>query len=361
MLNISPFLRITLRLYAFVAVVVLPHTTSAMEDTDQSVVLQSEQNNILQNQQKVISNLQEENEELRSIVKDLQHIVKRISQIEQRREISLDVKEISTGESQLSVSPAYSESFRENVRDWRFSVTPRTAVRFSSVPNFTNTNSQQFSQEDATYWVNGLTISVSTPWFPNTSFLLSGLYGQDDGKRIILARAPPPNPPFAITENSTYDSELFDFEFLARTRIRDTNANWLLGFQYAKQKFDYKNQLGVFPFGRNSQLAANLFLLKAGLGGFFNLSGNGYHRVFSNFIAGGGVNRIETDEFENDTLGSVAADINIGYEWVIDQTFSLSGRYRGQFAYNFGGSDNTLINNEFVILHGPELHFTARF
>ena len=72
MLNNSPFRRIVLRLYAILTLVLLTYTASAMEDTDQSVVLHSEPNDILKNQQKVISELQDENEELRSIIEDIE-------------------------------------------------------------------------------------------------------------------------------------------------------------------------------------------------------------------------------------------------------------------------------------------------
>lgn len=341
-------------------IAVLPVTARAATNVDQFNSTLAKKNRVILEQQNEILKIQQENGKLRALVRELQQVVKTLPEIELYRSVSKAELTVQESPSEIPVVAADSEQTGETTPGWRGSFTPRMALRFTTFHDFTDNTSQQTTIEEANLWTNGATFSVTTPWLPNTSFLFTGLYGQDDGKAIFLVTVPTPNGTLAIAEKSKTNTEVFDFEFLARTNIKGTDANWIAGIQYINTAINFKLTPGIL-FGTRGQLSSEFYIVKGGFGGFFNTSENGQHRIFSNFLVSGGINRFQSNFIEDDTFGVVGVDVNIGYEWIINPSFSISTRYRSQLIYNFGGKTNNSINNAFFVYHGPELHFTTRF
>lgn len=164
----------------------------------------------------------------------------------------------------------------------------------------------------------------------------------------------------ALPIRTNYQGDHFNFEWLARTTIEDTNANWLIGFEYTRNDLRQSISSGapIFNNSRKQESSFQFFLLKAGIGGFFNLSQDGTHRFFSNMIMNLGIAEIDSTTSSKESWGAYGGDINVGYEWVINQVFSISPRYRAQFLYV--DTENKTRQDGFTILHGPELHFVFR-
>lgn len=247
---------------------------------------------------------------------------------------------------------------------WHFSITPRTALRFLTGHDFSSDPSYLETTEEPMYWTNGITASITSPWLPNTSLLVTGLYGEENSHATAIATQPIPGVTganLAFPVKMKYDSQLLDFEILARTEISDTNAYWLAGFQYIGLDTDFTITSGapIFNGKTKRNQTSDTYLGKIGLGGYFNLSENGRHRIFSNVMLAAGFLDQNTGITPSEAWVGFGGDINVGYQWIINDSVSISPRYRAQIIY--WDTENKTVEDQTFVFHGPELHFTYRF
>jgi hypothetical protein len=262
----------------------------------------------------------------------------------------------------------YSNS-EQNI-EWAFDFSYRTAYRSGDwVSSISNSNNEEsistLNVEEPQFWMNGAAISVRSPWLPNTSFIFTGLYGNSRSDVTYIKTIPrqedfPKIDSVAITANGGVGSSLIDIEFLARTSIENTNANWTVGFQYIQYDFTTtlsSNSIFFPPEQAVQKTKQQYFLPKVGLGGYFELAEN--HRFFSNSLFTLGYGKFAGFGISEDQF-LVGVDINVGYQWLISRNFSLSPRYRFQGLY-VSSKENLIFRDQFFIIHGPELNLTYHF
>jgi len=315
-----------------------------------------QQNKILQQQQQTIEHFKTQNSKLRKILEQFQAVAEYSGKMIPKN------TRVASSPSEVVNDQEYSneEEYVKN-NDWKFSITPRTALRFNTFHDFSNDQSYLETQEEPAFWTNGATVSVTSPWLPSTSFLFSALYGEGSGNATAIATQAVPGATIGVPIKMKYDADVVDFEILARTMIKDTNAYWLAGIQYVGFNFDYSITSGPPIFDGLSKRNQNfdIILGKLGVGGFFNLSDDGTHRIFSNAMLGFGYTFIDYSNLDNETWIGVGGDVNVGYQWIINKHVSISPRYRAQIIYQ-NTEDETLEDQTFLF-HGPELHFSYQF
>jgi len=314
-----------------------------------------QQNKILQQQQQTIEHFKTQNSKLRKILEKFQAVA------EYSDEIIPENTRITSPPSEVVNDQEYSNEEYVKNNDWKFSITPRTALRFNTFHDFTNDQSYVETREEPAFWTNGATFSVTSPKLPETNFLFSALYGEDSGNSTAIATKKAFGTTLGIPIKMKYDAEIVDFEVLARTMIKDTNAYWLAGIQYVGFNFDYTITSGppIFDGQSKRNQSSDIILAKLGAGGFLNLSEDGSHRFFSNAILGFGYTFVDFSNIKGETWVSVAGDINVGYQWIINNHFSISPRYRAQIVYN--NTEDQTLEDQTYLLHGPELHFSYQF
>lgn len=274
---------------------------------------------------------------------------------------------IETYSNEYDSEEIYSD-FEQN-KEWAFSFSYRTAYRFgdwvSAIQTQNNGSISTLNVEEPQFWMNGGAISVRSPWLPNTSFIFSGLYGNSRSNATSINTIPiqedfPKIDSLAITANGEVEGDLIDIEFLVRTSIENTNANWTVGFQYIQYDFTTilsSNSIFFPPEQAVQNTKQQYFLPKVGLGGYFELAEN--HRLFSNSLFALGYGKFSGFGVSEDQF-LVGVDINVGYQWLISRSFSLSPRYRFQGLY-VDTKENLVFRDQFFIIHGPELTLTYHF
>lgn len=315
----------------------------------------AKQNEILQRQQQTIEHFKAQNDKLREAITKLTNGIDLPTDMNQREKDNIALEN-----TDFEIAAFEAES-----AEWRFNITPRTGLWAKTHHNFVDTGTLFSTSDEELYWINGGSISVTSPWLPDTSFIFSGLAGNDSGNSNFASK--PLGSPTAFTSRARYDSDLLFFEFVARTLIEDTNANWFVRFEHTSIEIDNTIVSGAPIFGTENILEndISIWTLGAGSGGFFNLTDNGLHRVFSNVMFGMSVGDVKTTSPGAPTISEFwwgpTIDVNIGYEWIINDYFSVSPRYRGQFVYFFTENIETSFGDQFYVIHGPELHFNFRF
>lgn len=334
-----------------------PVATYAQElsDINEIKAMLAKQNEILQQQQQTIEHFKEQNDKLREAITKLTNGIDLPTDTNQREKDSIELENID-----FEVA-----AFEDESSEWRFNITPRTGLWANTHHNFVDAGTLFSTSDEALHWINGGSISVTSPWLPDTSFIFSGFTGNDSGNSNFATKSL--DSPTAFTSRAKYDSDLLFLEFVARTLIEDTTANWFVRLEHTSIEIDNTVVSGVPIFGEQNLLEndISIWTLGAGSGGFFNLTDNGLHRVFSNVMLGMSVGDVETTSSGAQKISEFwwgpTVDVNVGYEWIINNYFSVSPRYRGQFVYFFTENIEASFGDQFYVIHGPELHFNFRF
>jgi len=341
------------------ALILLAATTTILAqeiDVEEIKGMLEDQNNLLRQQQKDLEAFREQNKRLRDIISKYQAAHVAFGEIES---ITPNQKPLSDDAATPELDSISSDQFKL-APEWNFSFAPRTALRSITTSYDFDDPRIAPNLEDLAFWTNGATIGVNSPWLPNTSFLFTGLYGKSKTKGRFIGILDFQGSSLAFPALSKNDATLLDFELIARTLIPGTTANWLIAMEYVNldNQFSVISGAPVFNGANQGSARIDLYVLKAGIGGFFNLSDDGKHRIFANILGAGHYTNARV--FGNgEAWFGYGGDVNIGYEWIIDKNFSISPRYRGQFLY-FETKDETLAD-QFNVIHGPELHFISRF
>jgi len=224
------------------------------------------------------------------------------------------------------------------------------------------------SQDPFFITMYGGSLSVrSTEFLPDTTFTITGLYGEDDENRVNLGGAindtSGGGTEVVFTENrNKQDLERFDFEFTAQTRFNDY-ASWMVGGRWERVRvdFDSRNQSGagqsvnpVTPgnpqpgFVRvgqgksDGESGYDIFSGRIGLAGSVPLTKSRKHLLYSNvlFFLGRQIqkNKGVTQIYESRWLGG--PDLAVGYIFALTPSISFDLRYRALFFYPFSGSSD---------------------
>lgn len=237
--------------------------------------------------------------------------------------------------------------------EWHLSVSPRIAYRSLALLRPPNNAQFQISLENLDFIVGGATLSLTPPHWTGSELLLTVLYGGGGHSEFQLLAAGAPSAVRGRTDNA-----LLDIELLYRRPFQDIYAQLYAGVQYIGLDLDVDLDRMIPGLDRRIGQSINTFLAKVGLGGFYPLSEDNSHRVFSNFLLGAGFVRNKSDFFGEESSAILGWDVNLGYQWIINPHDALSMRYRGQFLRPFGLKE---LVNDFSILHGPELQYSYRW
>lgn len=134
-----------------------------LTDIEEIKAALAEQTRMLQEQQRTIEIIKKQNKQFREII-EAQQVVPAAIATESE---SLDTNDDLLAHEQVSSVIDYDAE-----GSWRFSITPRTGLRVLPIESFNNSNLIQGTIEQPQVWINGGTLSMTTPWLPNTSFYL---------------------------------------------------------------------------------------------------------------------------------------------------------------------------------------------
>jgi hypothetical protein len=298
----------------------------------------------LHKQQDALRRLQEQNDELRRLM--AQHL----KRSREEASAAVAVPEPPQAQHAPEVPPA---SPPPSAEEWQFSVGPRVAYRTFSPLLPQNNPTFQASLQDLDFMTGGVTLTVAPPGWNASELLFTVLYG---GGGHSEWRGLAADTPGAIRGQT--DNKLLDIELLYRQAFQHVNAQWYAGLQYIGLDFNVDLGRTVSSLGRTIVQGGETFLAKAGVGGFFPLSEDGEHRIFSNVLLAAGFLTVDNQLLGKDAAFTLGWDVNVGYQWVINPRHALSARYRGQFLHSFG---LTKLEDGFEVLHGPEVQYSYRW
>lgn len=210
-----------------------------------------------------------------------------------------------------------------------FGVTLRYWLADQSYPD-TNLINQFVAvlSEDTTTEVPAVTLRWSPDFWGDHDILLS-YFTLDPALTINVLIATGFPATLFKTETKT---ERTDLELLVRSRFSE-NLFLYYGLRSIDAEVDI--EIGTVPPQRQTEISEWL-LAEFGTGISVPVSENGRHSMFANALGGIGRYEVELRQSEVSTSNSETGhtlDLNFGYQYTINQTASLSLRYRYWIAY----------------------------
>jgi hypothetical protein len=199
--------------------------------------------------------------------------------------------------------------------------------------------------------MSGLAVSAKHAALPDTSFILSALYGR--GKEEIH--------PLVVgdTQVGSGSSRVhrYDIELLAQTAIPDTNWGWLIGTRYEQEST--ASTVITFPAGgpptqSDAPGALKHYTIKVGMAGAAPIGATDF-RMFGNFLAFGGP---ETATKQGVVAGLLGPDLAVGVQYQIGSALSLDLRYRAIVSFLIGAPPGV---GSYYLTHGPMLGLNIHF
>ena len=149
--------------------------------------------------------------------------------------------------------------------------------------------------------------------------------------------------------------ERTDVEFLVRYNFPGKKFSIFGGARYV----DFKEDNITPSFLAEDDMT--LWLAEVGFGMVADMSDNGRHRLFGNFIAAAAFGEWEYRDtngyVDSDDSVEPAFDFNFGYQYVIGSHLSFSVRYRAFIIFDTNDYDHRRLNT----LHGPEVALAIYF
>lgn len=222
-----------------------------------------------------------------------------------------------------------------------FAISPRIYYTFIDTSDWS---------EVADVLMGGLSLTFG-PAGGNWDLTLNGLDGSGDSDWTALSE----NPFTGWGDTGQYEIDRADYEALWRYRLKDSPVYIGLGVRYIEVEEQFiGDTLGLVEVDTTEILLGEFAV------GFSTQASEGSrHSMFGNLLVGIGqfdglVAEVGVVDIEDDG-SSLMIDTNIGYQFVINQTTSISTRYR-VIGVQSSGEEDTV-----VVVHGPELAFTFRF
>ncbi len=252
-------------------------------------------------------------------------------------------------------------SFQQRQHKNHYGITPRLALRASNFQSYAENIYSQSTVEQLMYKTIGASFHYVDRNLPKYNFIFSMLYGSDQTRvnhymEVDLPTGEKLVAPFKFMR----DTEFWDIELVARSRVNNTNANLIAAIQTIQFFFDDESEAIIPELNQTQKIKFHLkfYLIKIGIGGYSFISEDKRHRIFSNLLVGGGL----TQTAVKDNWRTLISDVNFGYEWIMRRSTSISVRYRAQVAYQSDvDGDLTGRSDGFFLLHGPEFNFSYRF
>ena len=156
-------------------------------------------------------------------------------------------------------------------------------------------------------------------------------------------------------QTGQFEIDRADYEVMWRRRLTDSSVYIGFGARFIDVEEQYVGDIG----GLIEVDTTEIWLGEFAVGFAVQASEGSRHSMFGNALFGvGQFDFLAVEVFEPDIVDDGTAllfDMNIGYQYVINQTSSFSTRYRVIAVQTSG------IEEELDMVHGPELAFTFRF
>jgi hypothetical protein len=245
----------------------------------------------------------------------------------------------------LTVSPAArAAEAEETMRSDVFVITPR--LWYGSYVSPKELESFQ-TQESFRVPMAGVSLTYAPKAVPDLSFLVTALRG--DGQGTLF------DDSFGV---GTTSSERTDLELLARYNLMGARLSLLGGWR--RVKFTIEDKVGVFASTTDVSVAGP----ELGLGSTQDLTRDGRHQVFGNFVAlYSRYHHDYRDNFgfvENRSFRSWGLDMNLGYQFWFTPSSSFSARYR-MFTFEYEGTFGNMRYKDLAVFHGPEIGLSLAF
>ncbi len=222
-------------------------------------------------------------------------------------------------------------------------------VNFSISPRayFTYIDSSDFA-EVTPVTLGGLSITIG-PAAGSWDLTVSGLVGSGDSGFTELAE-----DAFGGQEGQ-FEIDRVDYEALWRYRFKDSPVYIGFGARFIDIEEEFIGEFSGPVEFQTTEIVLGEFAV--GLSG--QVSEGSRHSLFSNLVVG--IGSFESDLMEvgepddSDDGATFLFDANLGYQYVMNQTSSISARYRVIAVQTAGFED------ELTVVHGPEIALTFRF
>jgi hypothetical protein len=235
----------------------------------------------------------------------------------------------------------------------------------SGFPNPTNPAIVSTNSTNA-FPMAGGTLSARLRALPDTTFVLSVLYGTSNASNDSLLVNPNPPTPSITSARTTQDIKRLDVEFLGLTSISDSPWAWIWGGRFehndsntnSLQTSAFLNPLVVGgPVSIKTQATSNFYTLKGGMTGAVPISESGNLRLFGNIMVLAGVNSV-SGPGQSGLPGVVGPDLSVGLQYVFSPTIVADIRYRGLVQFFVGAPTGS---RDFTVQQGPMVGLTYKF
>jgi len=219
-----------------------------------------------------------------------------------------------------------------------FAISPRLYYTFIDTSDYS---------EVASVVMGGLSLTAG-PGGGNWDLTLNGLVGDGDADWTELAES-------TWFQTGQFEIDRTDYELIWRRRLTDSPVYLGLGARVVDVEELYIGDISGLIETDTTELTFGEFIV----GFSTQVSEGSRHSLFGSFLFGiGTFDYLAVEVFEPDITDDGSAllfDVNLGYQYVINQTVSFSTRYR-IIAVNTDGFESAQDT-----VQGPEIAFTFRF
>jgi len=248
-------------------------------------------------------------------------------------------------------------------------VSPRAWYLFESFGS-----SKQNALGSDEFMLGGASVSARFTSLPQTTFVLTGLYGTNSPSPIKTQSSSLSSVPFDggtafinTSTNTTIDTSRIDIEFLGVTAIPDSDWAWIVGGRFehhASTTTGTSVQNVLTPFGASPPLpfsfrttdSIGVYTAKGGLAVSVPMTADNRVRLFGNAMALLGF----ASPSGSPDFGVIGPDVSVGVQYFFSPTISFDARYRVMVYFLFS-QPRTASTTNYVVYQGPMMGVNFKF
>jgi hypothetical protein len=265
--------------------------------------------------------------------------------------------------------------FQVSPRAWYLfeSFGPRQQIPTNSFIANTNVGSDE-------YLLGGASISARFNSLPQTTFVLTGLYGtnapaplKQEATVFALTSANGSLSTSTTAEQLTVNTSRIDIEFLGLTAIPDTDWAWIAGGRFEHHADtvtgtieQFLTTAGPAGFATNSVVSpismtgsTSIYTAKGGVAGRVALTADNRLILFGNIMAVAGFANQQSPSSPGFNYGVVGPDASIGLQYAFTPTITADARYRVMVYFYFDQPSQFFPN--YTIYQGPMIGVNFKF
>jgi hypothetical protein len=257
-----------------------------------------------------------------------------------------------------------------------FQVSPRAWYLFESFGPRQQSPFKVTNLSSDEYLLGGASISSRFNSLPETTFVLTGLYGTNAPARLNTESSGfssnlADSTLYTATQavQATFNTRRTDIEFLALTSIPDSDWAWIAGARFEHHATTITGTAATFqtatePAGTSTSSTSepirkgniiSIYSLKGGVAGAVPLTADNRLRLFGNIMAVAGF----ASPSPGVNFGVVGPDASIGLQYTFSPTISADFRYRVMVYFLFDLPPGAEPN--YVVYQGPMIGVNFKF